>query len=117
MASSLKLFSPFHCKPVVRPGDPASRPRSPPWKRWYKTKRWQDLRLRVFVRDRFTCQCGCGRIEGNTSLLVADHIKPHRGDQRLFWDEDNVQTMLKTCHDTEKQAAEQGSLHTRGVWD
>lgn len=30
---------------------------------------------------------------------VVDHIKPHRGDQRLFWDEDNWQALCKECHD------------------
>ena len=88
---------------------------SPPWKRWYKTARWQALRLKVFLRDLFTCK-RCGRIEGNTSLLVCDHIKPHRGDERLFWDEANLQTLCKPCHDKLKQAEEQATLNQRGVW-
>jgi len=87
----------------------------PPWKRWYKTARWQRLRQSIFLRDLFACQ-KCGRIEGDTSKLVCDHIKPHRGDERKFWDEGNLQTLCKTCHDTVKQAEEQASLHTRGVW-
>ncbi|MGJ5036581.1 HNH endonuclease [Bradyrhizobium sp. HKCCYLRH3059] len=88
----------------------------PPWKSWYKTARWQRLRLQTFLRDHYTCQCGCGRIKGNTSLLVCDHKIPHRGDERLFWDETNLQTLLKPCHDKRKQQAEQSSLHTRGIW-
>ena len=95
--------------------DRSPRPQ-PPWRNWYKTARWARLRLRIFIRDGFQCQCGCGRIEGNTSKLVADHKVPHRGDERLFWDEDNVQTYLKPCHDSKKQREEQASLHTRGVW-
>jgi 5-methylcytosine-specific restriction endonuclease McrA len=90
-------------------------PNEPPWKAWYKTARWQKLRYAILLRDLFTC-AKCGRIEGNTSLLVADHIKPHRGDVRLFWDETNLQCLCKSCHDTWKQAAEQSSLRTRGVW-
>jgi 5-methylcytosine-specific restriction endonuclease McrA len=90
--------------------------RHPPWKAWYKLKRWRDLRLQIFRRDLYTCQCGCGLMEGNTSLLVCDHIKPHRGDERLFWDETNLQTLLKSCHDSAKQRAEQASLNQRGVW-
>src|SRR5687767_3802172 len=90
--------------------------RGEPWRKWYKTARWQRLRMRVFLRDRFTCQCGCKRIEGNTALLVADHKKPHRGSELLFWDEANVQTMFKPCHDSEKQKQEQSSLAQRGVW-
>lgn len=77
-----------------------------PWRRWYKTARWQALRWRVLVRDLFTCQCGCGLIEADTSLLVADHKVPHRGDARLFWDEGNLQTLRKACHDGWKQRLE-----------
>ena len=90
--------------------------RGEPWRRWYKTARWRRLRLRVFLRDGFTCRCGCARIEGNTSLLVADHKVPHRGSEALFWDEGNVQTMRKPCHDKLKQQQEQSSLEQRGVW-
>lgn len=31
---------------------------------------------------------------------VVDHIVPHRGDQKLFWDRDNWQPLCKHCHDT-----------------
>lgn len=90
----------------------------PPWHRWYKTARWARLRLDVFLRDLFTCQMpGCGRLEGDTSQLVCDHIKPHRGDERLFWDKANLQTLCKPCHDRLKQKEEQASRHMRGVWD
>ena len=30
---------------------------------------------------------------------VVDHITPHRGDKKLFWDEDNWQPLCKRCHD------------------
>ena len=78
-----------------------------PWRAWFNLKRWKLLRLRVFVRDLYTCQRReCGRIEPDTSQLVGDHIQPHRGDPDLFWDEDNVQTLCKPCHDRLKQAEE-----------
>jgi 5-methylcytosine-specific restriction protein A len=88
----------------------------PPWKAWYKTARWRALRLRIFVRDLFTCST-CGRVEGNTALLVCDHKIPHRGNVHLFWDEANLQTLCKACHDGIKQRQEQATLHQRGVWD
>lgn len=87
-----------------------------PWKRWYNTARWHQLRLAIFLRDLFTCK-KCGHLEGNTALLVCDHIVPHRGDELLFWDETNLQTLCKRCHDTVKQFEEQATLHQRGVWD
>ena len=88
----------------------------PPWHNWYKTARWERLRQSTFRRDLYTCQCGCGQIEGKTSLLVCDHIKPHRGDEQLFWDPDNLQTMRKVCHDTIKRREEQSTNHKQGVW-
>lgn len=69
----------------------------------------------MLVRDLFTCR-RCKRVEGNTSLLVADHKVPHRGSERLFWDETNLQTLCKACHDSDKQSEEQASKHMRGVW-
>ena len=30
---------------------------------------------------------------------VVDHIIPHRGDQRLFWDQTNWESLCKECHD------------------
>jgi 5-methylcytosine-specific restriction enzyme A len=77
------------------------------WRAWYKTSRWQKLRWKVLVRDLFTCQmASCGRVEADTSKLVADHRKPHRGDEALFWDERNLQCLCKGCHDQVKQAEE-----------
>ncbi|MGK7663365.1 HNH endonuclease signature motif containing protein [Marinovum sp. E06] len=55
----------------------------------------------------FTCERpGCGRIEADTSKLVADHIDPHRGDPAKFWDRDNLQCLCKACHDSDKQKQE-----------
>lgn len=75
------------------------------WRRWYKTARWQRLRMSVLIRDLFTCQ-RCQRIEADTSLLVADHRKAHRGDEALFWDDRNLQCLCKPCHDSAKQREE-----------
>lgn len=78
-----------------------------PWRRFYKTARWRALRLATFARDLYTCQWpGCGFTTANTTILVADHRKPHRGDEALFWDADNLQTLCKPCHDKHKQRAE-----------
>lgn len=34
-----------------------------------------------------------------TKATVVDHIRPHRGDRQLFWDETNWQSLCKSCHD------------------
>ncbi|MFP5078640.1 HNH endonuclease [Rhizobium sp. YIM 134829] len=92
-----------------RPGDEQDRNRyrsqSEPWRRLYNTARWKRLRIATFTRDLFTCRL-CSSVEGDTSKLVCDHVIPHKGDLELFWDETNLQTLCKTCHDREKQRQE-----------
>ena len=34
-----------------------------------------------------------------TPATVVDHIVPHRGDVKLFWDRSNWQALCKSCHD------------------
>ena len=76
-----------------------------PWRAWYSLKRWRVLRWEVLKRDGFTCRV-CQRLEGNTAHLVADHIRPHRGDPALFWAEANLQTLCAACHNADKQREE-----------
>ena len=45
----------------------------------------------------YTCP-HCGR-KFRASQMDVDHIVPHRGDHRLFWDEQNWQPLCKACHD------------------
>jgi 5-methylcytosine-specific restriction protein A len=45
-----------------------------------------------------------------TAATMVDHIIPHRGDQKLFWDsEHNWQSGCKLCHDR-KTAREDGGF-------
>ncbi|WP_081489571.1 HNH endonuclease signature motif containing protein [Bartonella tamiae] len=53
----------------------------------------------------FTCAI-CAKLEHNTSQLVCDHIKPHRGNEAMFWDITNMQCLCKHCHDSVKQQIE-----------
>lgn len=113
MARKLKMMKPLvsTMKPRIGhvPGDERSRNKqryqSQPWRKLYNTAAWQQLRWSVLVRDMFTCQM-CGLIETDTSKLVGDHKIAHRGDKALFFDESNVQTLCKSCHDTVKQREE-----------
>ena len=96
--------------PPQERGAEAERTAHAPWRAWYKTARWQRLRWSILARDLFTCQWpGCGCLESNTSQLVADHREPHRGSERLFWDEHNLWTLCKPCHDSRKQRAERAA--------
>lgn len=104
----LATLGPRLSKPEGEAARLAERDRNVAWRKWYKTARWQKLRMQVLIRDRFTCQMAeCGRVEGNTSQLVADHKIMHQGDEHLFWDEENLQCLCKPCHDGLKQRQEQ----------
>ena len=80
------------------------------WRKWYHTTRWRNLRWSVLEAAMFTC-ARCGRLEGDTSQLVADHVIPHRGDEALFWSRANLQCLCAPCHNSAKQREERrGSL-------
>lgn len=72
------------------------------WRAWYKTQAWRRLRWQVLRDALFTC-AACRAVVADTSQLVADHIRPHRGDEALFWDRGNLQCLCKPCHDGGKQ--------------
>lgn len=41
----------------------------------------------------------CAKQGKYVRATVVDHIIPHRGDQKLFWDQNNWQPLCKSCHD------------------
>ncbi len=64
--------------------------------RGYDAK-WRDARAAYLRRNPLCAQCWKeGRL---TPATVVDHIVPHRGDQLLFWDQDNWQSLCRRCHD------------------
>lgn len=84
---------------------------------WYKTARWQKLKLRVHVRDSYVCQVTqvlCVGKHPDDNSPVADHIVEPEGDPELFWDENNVRTVSKAWHDSERQR-EQIAARGRGA--
>ena len=48
----------------------------------------------------------CKRMGYTTAAQVVDHVIPHKGDEVLFFDRENVQSLCKTHHDSSKQRAE-----------
>lgn len=59
--------------------------------------RWHKARI-LYLRAHPLC-APC-LAEGHvTPATVVDHIKAHKGDQRLFWDEKNWQPSCKPHHD------------------
>ena len=66
--------------------------------------RWQRARVR-FLRNNPICAY-CEHEDRVTEASVVDHKIPHRGNQQLFWDESNWQSLCKPCHDSVKKTEE-----------
>lgn len=61
------------------------------------SSRWQKARKQFLAKHPLCAECE--RTGKLTQATVVDHIKPHRGDDTLFWDEKNWQPLCKRCHD------------------
>lgn len=60
---------------------------------------WRAARA-AFLRANPLCQCAdCDALGRLLPASVVDHIRPHKGDKRLFWDQSNWQALSKPCHD------------------
>ncbi len=57
---------------------------------------WQQASESFLIANPLCRQC---ELEGRTTASeVTDHIVPHRGNTRLFWDPSNWQPLCRTCH-------------------
>lgn len=64
-------------------------------KRGY-TRRWERA-SKAYLREHPLC-VKCLEDDRVESATVVDHIVPHRGDMKLFWDRSNWQAMCESCH-------------------
>lgn len=77
-----------------------------PGRKLLNTAAWKRA-SRAYRTAHPMCECGCGRFSE-----VVDHIKPHRGDPALFWDQGNWQALAEVCHNR-KTATEDGGFTGR----
>ena len=71
---------------------------------------WQKA-SRQFLRDvQPLCQ-ECMKQGRYTKATVVDHIIPHRGDEKLFWDQENWQGLCKRCHDQKTRCEDQTPMY------
>jgi len=59
--------------------------------------RWRRARA-AFLAEHPLC-AACQALGRVVPATVVDHVVPHRGDQRLFWDQSNWAPACKRCHD------------------
>ena len=72
--------------------------------RLYDRVRWKRRRA-AFLAANPLCRM-CEQQSRATLATVVDHIKPHKGDPELFFDESNWQGLCKTDHDAAKAELE-----------
>ena len=79
-----------------------------PWRHLYKRKAWYRLRHHQLQNEPL-CQF-CKKAGRSVAAQIVDHIVPHKGDDELFHDPHNLQSLCKTCHDSAKQRAERNMV-------
>ena len=62
----------------------------------YRTQRWQMMRVKV-LREQPLCVLKGKREHCRLVATEVDHITPHRGDRKLFFDRQNLQPMCRTA--------------------
>lgn len=76
-------------------------PNSIQYKYLYNTNRWKTS-AKKFIYHNPICTY-CGRM-----ATVVNHKVPHRGNEALFWDKANWESVCKPCHDSTVKKLENG---------
>lgn len=113
--------------PVIQPGSWRTDQTSST-KRGYGYK-WQKARAAYLVKHPFCAYClrdagisyqqdavtiglACAtKGIGQPYAQVVDHIDPHRGDMKVFWDSTRWQSLCTTHHSRDKQREEAAQRH------
>lgn len=62
----------------------------------YNDQKWAKA-SKAFLRDHPLC-ADCAELGVVEPATDVDHITPHKGDRRLFWDRTNWQALCHRCH-------------------
>lgn len=62
------------------------------------TAEYRNFAVRIYERDAYTCR-RCGTTRSGPRTICIHHVKPWAGNPELRWDENNVITLCKPCHD------------------
>ena len=76
--------------------------------------RWNKARVRFLKTHPLCVRC---RAKGMiTPATVVDHVTPHRGNQKLFWNEGNWQPLCKSCHDRKSMTEDHNPIYGYDFW-
>ena len=79
-------------------------PEAAQYHKLYRTARRQRLRASQLAAHPLCAMC----VPRVTVATVADHITAHRGNEALFFDPTNVQSLCADHHNIDKAKAERG---------
>jgi len=66
------------------------------WTTLYNNKRWRRLRAEQLAKCPLCWYCQeAGKV---VAADTVDHFKPHRGNELLFWDKNNLKSSCTPCH-------------------
>lgn len=77
---------------------------------WYSSSAWKKARREFLSYFPVCVKCNAER------ATVIDHIKPHRGDERLFWDVGNWQAVCRKCHNRKTALQDSNFAGKRGIF-
>ncbi|WP_420536203.1 HNH endonuclease signature motif containing protein [Elstera cyanobacteriorum] len=86
------------CTPEPRAADPRNVERAKP----YSSPEWKALRAAHLKHNR-TCTACCA------PASVVDHVRAWKGNQALFLDPSNLQSLCRSCH-SKKTASQDGGF-------
>jgi len=67
---------------------------------------WHKARNAYIAANPLCVMCLAMKPKRITAANVVDHVIPHEGNQELFWDEDNWQSLCSDHHSSDKQMLE-----------
>ena len=73
------------------------------YKYLYRTSRWKSS-AKKFIYNNPVCRY-CGHM-----ATVVNHKTPHKGDESIFWDKGNWESVCKQCHDSTVAKLENGKV-------
>lgn len=106
MPSRPPVFQPAHVTDGPRKDSKASDAKRGTSRERGYSSRWNKASKTYLVRNPTCVYCG-------QPATLVDHKKRHFGDQALFWDTSNWQSMCVTCHSSRKQSEESLSIEAR----